>query len=299
MRELFKISVFVMLLGAVSCRELPDYLVGDDVVARIGRQELTIHEISNAVPQNLKGADSLSFVKQYTDKWLIRQLKVREADELFSGAEKDIEKLVEDYRLSLLTSKVDQYYIDEQMSDEVSEEDITEYYNTHKSQFLLDRTLVKGRILKFDASYRQSAKLKTQMQKAATSQNDDKTFSDVCEKNDFVLIDKRSEWVNFADFLANLPIPLSQNNEPLLDKLGIQEMKTGSDRYYFDFTSVCRKGNVAPLEIVAENIRRILITQRRSQIIKAHEEQILKSAIEQGDVRVYKSMTGATESETK
>lgn len=297
MRQLLKISVFVMLLGAVSCRELPDYLMGDDVIARVGGELLTVQDISAVVPSNLKGDDSLSFVKQYTDKWLVRQLKVNEADELFSGTEKDIEKLVEDYRQTLLTSKVDQYYIDQQMSDDVSQEDITEYYNTHKSQFLLDRTLVKGRILRFDATYRQSAKLKTQMQKAATSQNDDKAFSDLCAKNNFLLIDNRSEWVNYADFLSNLPIPQSQNNEPLLDKMGVQELKIGSDRYYFDFTSVCRKGNVAPLEIVSDNIRRILITQRRSQIIKSHEEQILKSALEDGDAKVYKNMTGIMDNE--
>ena len=297
MRQLLKISVFVMLLGAVSCRELPDYLMGDDVIARVGGELLTVQDISAVVPSNLKGDDSLSFVKQYTDKWLVRQLKVNEADELFSGTEKDIEKLVEDYRQTLLTSKVDQYYIDQQMSDDVSQEDITEYYNTHKSQFLLDRTLVKGRILRFDATYRQSARLKTQMQKAATSQNDDKAFSDLCAKNNFLLIDNRSEWVNFADFLSNLPIPQSQNNEPLLDKMGVQELKIGSDRYYFDFTSVCRKGNVAPLEIVSDNIRRILITQRRSQIIKSHEEQILKSALEDGDAKVYKNMTGIMDNE--
>ena len=297
MRQLLKISVFVMLLGAVSCRELPDYLMGDDVIARVGGELLTVQDISAVVPSNLKGDDSLSFVKQYTDKWLVRQLKVNEADELFSGTEKDIEKLVVDYRQTLLTSKVDQYYIDQQMSDDVSQEDITEYYNTHKSQFLLDRTLVKGRILRFDATYRQSTKLKTQMQKAATSQNDDKAFSDLCAKNNFLLIDNRSEWVNFADFLSNLPIPQSQNNEPLLDKMGVQELKIGSDRYYFDFTSVCRKGNVAPLEIVSDNIRRILITQRRSQIIKSHEEQILKSALEDGDAKVYKNMTGIMDNE--
>ena len=297
MRQLLKISVFVMLLGAVSCRELPDYLMGDDVIARVGGELLTVQDISAVVPSNLKGDDSLSFVKQYTDKWLVRQLKVNEADELFSGTEKDIEKLVEDYRQTLLTSKVDQYYIDQQMSDDVSQEDITEYYNTHKSQFLLDRTLVKGRILRFDATYRQSTKLKTQMQKAATSQNDDKAFSDLCAKNNFLLIDNRSEWVNYADFLSNLPIPQSQNNEPLLDKMGVQELKIGSDRYYFDFTSVCRKGNVAPLEIVSDNIRRILITQRRSQIIKSHEEQILKSALEDGDAKVYKNMTGIMDNE--
>ena len=127
-----------------------------------------------------------------------------------------------------------------------------------------------------------------QMRKATTSQSDDKTFSEVCQKNSFLVIDNRAEWVNFADFLANLPTTRAQEYDHLLDKLGIQEMKANDVRYYFDFTSVCRKGNVAPLELVAENIRRILATQRRSEIIKAHEESIMSKAIEEGHARKYK-----------
>ena len=110
----------------------------------------------------------------------------------------------------------------------------------------------------------------------------------MCAKNGFLLIDNRSEWVNFADFLTNLPTTRTQDYEPLLDKMGIQQMEANGLRYLFDFTSVCHKGNVAPLEIVAENIRRILITQRRSEIIKAHEELIRRTATDEGHVSVYK-----------
>ncbi|MBR3911483.1 MAG: hypothetical protein IKJ48_02310, partial [Alistipes sp.] len=258
MRRLVDILLFVTLMMVTSCRELPDYLVGDDTIARVGRNELTVADMADVIPANLKGEDSVVFVKQYVDKWIVRQLKVEEADRLFSGSEKDIEKLVEDYRQSLLTGKVDQYYVDQQKGGEFTDEDIAEYYNTHKSDFVLDRTLVKGRIVGFPASYRQSKKLMEQMRKAATSQSDDKTFSEVCEKNGFQVVDNRAEWVNFADFLANLPTTRSQEYDHLLDKLGIQEMKANDVRYYFDFTSVCRKGNVAPLELVSENIRRIL-----------------------------------------
>jgi hypothetical protein len=226
-------------------------------------------------------------VKLYIDKWLIRQLKIEEANQLFSSSEKDIEKLVEDYRQSLLMNKVDQYYVEQQMSNDFTDEDILAYYNTHKSDFTLDRTLVKGRILRFDASYRQSKRLKEQMLKAASSTTDHKTFTDICEKNGFLLVDNRSEWINFADFLANLPTTKSQDYSSLLDKMGIQEMKANDACYYFDFTSVCRKGNVAPLELVADNIRRILITQRRSEIIKAHEDGIVKRAMGEGHARLY------------
>ncbi len=288
MRRLVDILLFVALLGVTSCRELPDYLVGDDTIARVGRNELTMADMADVLPANLKGEDSVVFVKQYVDKWIVKQLKVEEADRLFSGSEKDIERLVEDYRQTLLTNRVDQYYVEQQMESDFTDEDIAEYYNTHKSDFVLDRTLVKGRIVCFPANYRQSKKLMEQMRKAATSQGDDKTFSEVCQKNGFQVVDNRAEWVNFADFLANLPTTRSQEYEHLLDKLGVQEMKANDVRYYFDFTSVCRKGNVAPLELVAENIRRILVTQRHSEIIKAHEQSIVNQAVSDGHVRIYK-----------
>ena len=288
MRRVKEIVVCAALLGVVSCRELPDYLVSDDTIARVGRKELSINEIDNLMPSNLKGEDSVNYVRQYVDRWIVRQLKVEEADRLFSSSEREIERLVEEYRQTLLSSRVDQHYVEEQMVGDVTEEDIAEYYNTHKSDFVLDRTLVKGRILCYDESYRQSKRLAEQMRKAATSQTEDKTFSDTCEKNGFLLIDNRSEWVNFADFLTNLPTTRTQDYEPLLDKMGIQKMEANGLHYLFDFTSVCRKGNVAPLEIVSENIRRILATQRRSEIIKRHEEAIREEAMTEGHVSIYK-----------
>lgn len=287
MCRIINISLCAALLTLISCRELPDYLVGSNTLARVGRNELSITEVKQAIPSNLRGEDSIAFAKHYVDKWLVRQLKIEEADELFPGSVNDIEKMVEDYRQTLLTGKVDQYYVDKLMNNELSDKDIADYYNTHKSDFTLDRTLVKGRILRFDGAYRQSKRLKEQMRKASASPTDAKTFSDVCEKNGFVLTDYRSEWINFSDFLANLPTTRSQDYDPLLDKMDIQEMEANGTRYYFDFTSVCRKGNVAPLESVSENIRRILLTQRRSEIIKTHEEEIVKRASNEGHARIY------------
>lgn len=287
MQHLTKISLFLAMATMVACQELPDYMVGSNTVARVGKKELNISEIQAATPTGLTGADSISFTKLYIDKWLVRQLKLEEAEQLFSEAETDIERLVEDYRQSLLMRKVDQHHIDEQLSEDFSEQDIADYYNSHKANFTLDRTLVKGRILCFDDDYRQAKKLKEQMAKASTSATADKQFTDICEKNDFLLIDNRTEWVNLADFVTHLPIAHTKDYSNILDRLGIQEMKDNNARYYFELTSVCRKGNVAPLEIVTDNIRRILITQRRSEIIKNHEQSIVSSAFESGHARIY------------
>lgn len=290
--RLFVLKILLAASAVVmtSCRDLSS-LVSDNTVAKVGRNELKITEIMDAMPSKVSGDDSVSFVRLYVDKWLVRQLKIEEANDLFSGSEEDIERMVEEYRQSLLMRKVDQYYVDQQMSTDFTDKDIADYYNTHKADFLLDRTLVKGRVLRFDAKYRQSKALMTQMREAATSQSKSKMLEDICAKNGFELVDKRSEWIGFSDFLTYLPTAQSQNNEHLLDKTGIQELEAGGKRYYFDFTSVCRKGNVAPLEVVSESIRRILITQRRSEIIKSHEEQIVSEAMASGYARVYTDST--------
>lgn len=289
MRHFIKISTLLAVMLSISCRELPDYLVGSNTVARVGKRELSMTEIKEAMPAGLTGEDSLAFSQLYIDKWLIRQLKIEEADQLFSSSEDDIERLVEEYRQSLLMRKVDQYYVDEQMSEDFSDEDIAEYYNTHKADFTLDRTLVKGRIVRLDEDYRQRTKLKEQMKRASNSPSADKTFTDMCEKNNFPIFDHRTEWISLTDFLAYLPIVRQQDYSELLNTLGIQEMKDSRSRYYFELTSVCSKGNVAPLETVKDNIRRILITQRRSQIIKSHEQAIVSDAFANGHARIYKS----------
>ena len=107
MRRIINISLCTALLTLISCRELPDYLVGSNTLARVGRNELSITEVKQAIPSNLRGEDSIAFAKHYVDKWLVRQLKIEEADELFPGSVNDIEKMVEDYRQTLLTGKVD------------------------------------------------------------------------------------------------------------------------------------------------------------------------------------------------
>ena len=83
MRRLIKISFLLALMAVVSCRELPDYLLGDDVVARVGRQMLTTEDIAEVLPAGVQGEDSVAYVRNYVDKWLVRQLKIQEASELF------------------------------------------------------------------------------------------------------------------------------------------------------------------------------------------------------------------------
>ena len=272
----------VLLLAG--CRELPRYFAGDAAVARAGGKELRLRDVRSVVPQGLSGEDSAAFMKVYVDRWVRKQLKLQEAEELFSASAGDIDKMVEEYRQALLIRKLDRYYVDRSVDTTFSDAEISAYYEAHKGDFRLDRTIVKGRIVRVPDSYRQVTKLKPLMASPSPARQQD--FSDLCVKNNFEVNDFREQWIDFSEFLSYLPTRRSQNYDPLLATTAVQEMRDSYSHYYFQIDAVRREGEAIPLERLRATIRRILFNQRQTDIIRRHEEELYTRAVEEGEVRL-------------
>jgi hypothetical protein len=183
--------------------------------------------------------------------------------------------------------RVDQYHIEQLMSEDFSDDEIARYYNSHKSNFILDETMVKGIIVKCNTKDKHN-QLRDNIERVGSSSSSIQILEDDCQKNGYTLFNHQTEWINFSDFLSDLPTSKSQSYDYILDKVGVQDLVSGNNRYYFMITSACRKGNIAPVEVVSDKIRLILITQRRAEIIKQHEQTILDDAFQSGHAQVVK-----------
>lgn len=286
MRYLPQIAIAFIATICVACQELPNYFVDDTTVARVGRKELRMSDLEQAIPQALSGTDSVNMVGAYIDRWIAKQLKLEEAELIFSASVGDIERKVEEYRQSLLIHKIEQYYIDNEPTTIVTDQDIESYYNTHKSEFRLDRTIVKGRVVAFSEKYRQREKLYDMMRSPKSERQKD--FKDICIKNGF-LLKEFTEWSEWSDFLATLPTLRSRNYDSLLEKKGtVQKMTAEGQIFYFQITEVLHKGDVRPIELAREDISRALRTIRRSEAIRNREHSIRTQALESGHARIYK-----------
>ena len=103
MRIVTKITAGLLLLAAVGCREMPTVTVGGGrTLAKAGGATLDEQELGRALPAGLTGDDSVAFAELYVRKWIGKQLKLSEAEQLFSASADDIEAKVEAYRQSLL-----------------------------------------------------------------------------------------------------------------------------------------------------------------------------------------------------
>lgn len=290
----FRIILLVAAVAftTVACQELPSYLMGEQIVARVGERELTASEVGSAVPQSLPTADSLAFAELYVNRWVKRTLKVQEAEVLFSSSAADIDKQVEEYRNLLLERKVDQYYVDRGIDTTFTDEQIRDYYNAHAGDFRLDRTLVKGRIVRFPESYRRAQTLYSLM--SSSKEEKQRDFIEICNKNDFHLVDYTSHWVDYSEFLSMLPVVSSMGNT-LLKKGKVQNLRDNHSIYYLEIKEILRPGDRAPIERVEQTIRRILYNARQSEIIRTHEEDLYRAAMEREDIAIYKNETNRTE----
>lgn len=271
--------ILLMLVAAfASCRSLSE----DRVVARVGDEALCSSQLES-VTSGLRGEDSLVAANSYVEQWVRRQVKAHEAAKTFSGEIDQVEKMVEEYRTSLLISRLEQNYLTGRLDTLVTDSVVRAYYDSHIEEFVMDRTIVKGRIVRLPDNYRQSFKLfKLMGEKSEESQQD---FLDLCKKNDFELYSFDS-WVDFDEFLAYLPVRRGKSNDSLLAKGKIHEMADADSKYFIEVKEVLKKGERAPLERVEESVRRMLFSRRRGEILQNYNDSLYNVALSKGIIEI-------------
>ena len=191
--------------------------------------------------------------------------------------------MVEDYRNSLLTYRLDRYYMD-RVDTVVSDSLVADYYAMHQPEFRLDRDIVKGRIVRLPASFRLRTKLKELMGSPNAERQQD--FLDLAVKNGLTLT-VFDEWVGFDEFLNRLPTVRGKSYDYLLTGSRIEELTDGDYKYYVQITDHAAKGQQAPLEWVENVVRNIIYNKRGSDAVRRMEDSLYHAALENHTLKIY------------
>ena len=297
MKRLVYILAAAALCALAACQEIPRYFASDRTLARAGGRELRLGDVRSSMPEGLSGEDSAAFLRVYIDRWVRTQLKLEEAEELFSSSEADIDRMVEEYRQALLIRRLDQHYVDRDIDTLFTDEQIAEYYRAHRADFRSDRTLVRGRIVQFQPGARQARKLRELLGSDGAARERD--LSDLCAKNGFTLTDLEGQWVDYSEFLSYLPTLRSQNYDSALASRAVQEMRDSRAQYYYRISDVRRPGETIPLELLRPTIRRILFNRRQGEIVRRHEQELYDRAVERKRVRLFVDEEQEQESDSR
>lgn len=282
MNNLIRITIIVVVaFAAISCKQRFVRTSDRDLLARVGDKALYEHEVTSIFTPGMTGEDSVKLLKSYIDRWVKTQLKIQEAEKVFESSQDDIDRMVEDYRNALLTNKIDQYYIDQRIDTLFPDELIRSYYEDNKRDFLLDKSIIKGTVIKVPKSYRQQADLKKLMM---SSRSDDyKDMVSIAMKNSFE-ITEFSNWTDFGQLQSILPNPASGDYDNLLSTAKVHEINSGNDIYLIRITSLLGPGDYSPYESVHDVIKRFIFNKRKQEIIETREDSLFNIARKNKDI---------------
>lgn len=255
---------------ATSCKRLsfPSDSKGE-LIARVGEQELYLEDVKSIFSSEMTEQDSIDLQDSYVDKWVKTQIKIAKASEMFADDNDDIEKLINEYRNSLLINKYDSYHT-QNIDTLITADDISDYYDLYKNSFRLRNPIVTATIVVYPKKYRGEKKL---LELLSSKKDDDKLdLVDIVEKNDLTIFEY-NDWTYFTEVLQNIPFSEKKFDE-FLKKNSKYEIEDNDNKYVMAIYSYKNSGDYTPQAMVESVIKKMIINERKNICLKQVEDSI-------------------------
>jgi hypothetical protein len=284
--SLLSIAGLLVLFLFCSCR----YFKKEDkakanAVARAYDKYIYADDLKGIVPANSSKQDSAVIAKNYIDNWIHQQAVLHKAEKNLDNEKKDVEKQLEEYRNSLVRYAYEKELIQQRLDTNVSDKEIETFFNSNPDNFQLKSNILRVILLKLN---KKSPKLdKARQWYKSENAKDRELLTGYAHQYaiNFYLDD--NTWLQFDDLLKEIPIKTYDQEQFLHNNRNI-EVEDSTDIYLISIKSFKIKNSLSPLSFEKNNIRAMLINQRKLKLIEQMEKQAYDDAQNNGDVEILK-----------
>lgn len=269
--------LFILTFGA--CDWLPSRSA-DSVLASVGKRQLVQSQIEDLVPPNASTEDSINTVQLYMERWIREAVVLNEAEASVSE-DLDIERLVEDYRSSLIKHNYEKVLVETFLDSTIQESELRKYYEADKDQYRLANTIVKGQVAIVGLKDDDVAEVRSIM-----TGNDGLDYEALMELmgNKQTPSSLDTNWVDVDRILELLPAgTLSATSIKPVKR----EVNDDNYRYFIRIDEVLNKESEAPFAYAKDKIRRVLLHQRKSKLLKEKREEMYERELRNKNIKIY------------
>jgi hypothetical protein len=250
---------------------------------KAGNKFLYKSDVEEHIPAGTSSADSLIAAEHYVRTWvndvLLYDIALKNTNNM-----DEINRLVEDYKRSLLIYQYQEQLINERLTQEIDSQTMLDYYNTNKDVFKLEKTIIKGIFLKIPSDAPQIDDIRKWCKSInpASIENIEKYSVHNAKIYDNFL----DKWVDFNDLANNWPQNFRDEIATVNQKKQIEEQDS-IYHYFLNITDYLLPGDNAPFEYLSSVIKEQIINQQRIEFLKKTEKDIYLRAIKSGQVKFY------------
>ena len=254
-------------------------------VARVNDTYLYLDELEGIVTSNTPKEDSVARLEAYINSWIRKQLLISEALRRIDINEAEVERKILDYRYSLIGYQFQKLYIQQHMSDTVSDSEIDEYYQSHLDNFILKQNIIRGAFIKVPQGAPRTNRIKDLI--FSNKEKDKNDLKSYCLSFSSAYHLSDSSWIEFDKLVVNSPLAEIPNKIQFLKSYPYYETSDAGFLYFLKIDAYKISDNVSPLEFVKEDIKNIIINKRKVELARKLEEEVYEKAAESKDFEIY------------
>ena len=251
------------------------------VVAEYKGKTLTYEEVQRQTI-GMSTEDSARVAEQYIYQWAINLLEYDVAKDKLN---KDIERIVEDYRRSLCIHEYEQYLIAQRMPKEVEDTIIKEFYDLHSHHFVLREAIVKGVLLVVPNGAPNMDLLRKNIQHPEEEENIEwiEKFAYQYAAGYELFLD---DWKTVSQIILRMPFEKDDLNKQLKATPQI-ELQDSINTYLLQVTDLYQANQPMPIEYARPEIEKIMLAQRQVNFIQQERIGLYEKAIKEGILKRY------------
>lgn len=262
--------------------------VADKPVAEVGSQVLYQSNLDEIIPQNSSREDSILLASDYINKWVKHELLIQKADENLSIEQKNLDKELKEYRNSLIIYKYKNELIKQRMDTVVTSSEIEEYYNNHSADFNLNRSIVKAIFVKIPTDIANPPLVKSLVEDTSEEGLAGlREYSSQYAKKVEISIEN---WMDFQVLKNNFPVEIT-DAEKFLRANQLTEMNDSNYYYLVSIHDYKLTNDLAPIEFVENNIKNLILNQRKIKFLKEIEENVYTEGVRKNKFKIYNKKT--------
>ncbi|REJ84826.1 MAG: hypothetical protein DWQ44_08325 [Bacteroidetes bacterium] len=255
-----------------------------EAVARVYDYILLEEDLTGIVPQGASRQDSIAITSNFIENWIRQKVVLHKAERNLDEEKKNVEKKLEEYRNSLVTYAYETELIRQKLDTVVSDTEIQDYYEKNKNNFELKDNIIRVIYLKLKKNSPKLNKAKEWYKSSIPK--DRNLLHEYCVQyaENYFLDD--ATWLMFDDLLKEIPIKTYDKEQFLQNNRNI-EIEDSSSIYLVSIKGFMIKKSTSPLSFERNNIRNLIINQRKLALLEKMEQQAYDEAKNEGALEIY------------
>ena len=277
-----KISTFTIfsILVFVSCSNLNNNY-SNNIVARVGENFL----YKNDLPDYISEDDSIIKVLNYIESWakekVLYDLSIINLSQSKKG---EIDELVDNYKVDLYINSYKDLIVNSRIDSLVTEEQVESFYSMNLNNFRLNENLIKYRYIKVPDDNVNINRIRRYIFRISQQ---DRYFLDSLNFQFAELNLNDTTWFTERDVISSIDF-INQNNKSqyLITKrlFSVEELNFTN---FFIVEDILKSGNIPPMSYLYDRIKSTIINQRKIDLLKSLNNEILKDALKSRKYEVY------------